>query len=71
MKSEINNSNEPARSTLASFLLFTGPIVAAGGILAIFRTQERDPFYALLIPVGIIMWFAGVILRFRPHPPSK
>ena len=56
---------ESTRSLTASFLLFTGPLVGGGGLLAILRTGERDPFFALLMPIGIVMWFAGLWLR-RP-----
>ena len=56
---------ESTRSITASFLLFTGPLVGGGGLLAILRTGERNALFALLMPIGIVMWFAGLWLR-RP-----
>jgi len=51
--------------TLGHFLTFIGPIVTMGGILAIWRTGDRDWFYVAFLPVGIAMWAAGFWLYHR------
>ena len=56
--------DESSRAILASFLLFMGPLVGGGGLLAMLRTQHRDLFFALLVPVGMGMWLAGFLLKW-------
>src|SRR5690606_10713372 len=58
------NPSDSTRGILAQFLLFIGPIIAAGGILATIRPRELLAFYALLAPIGAAIWLAGVWLRF-------
>ena len=47
-------------------MLFMGPVVGGGGLLAMMRTGERDLFFAALIPIGAVMWITGLWLK-RPR----
>ena len=42
--------------------------VAGGGFLAMLRTQTFSYFFTALIPIGMIMWLTGVIMRWRQTP---
>lgn len=50
------------RTTLGQFLVFIGPIIFAGGFLAIWRTGERNWFYGTLGVLGMLLWGLGVFL---------
>jgi hypothetical protein len=67
---------ESTRSITAQALKFLGLIVVCGGALAVLRLHETKEevqswFYALLMPVGLVMWIVGFYLSLAragaPH----
>ena len=61
---ESNTSTKPSTPHhWTGFLLFMGPLLSGGGVLAMLRTGDRDLFFCLLIPIGIVTWLIGWWLR--------
>ena len=57
--------NDPTSKTVGHFLTFVGPIMTTGGILAVWRTGDRDWFYIAFLPLGLILWALGFYLYHR------
>lgn len=53
------------RQTVAQALQFLGMLTSIGGSLTIIVRGFRDPFFYILMILGIVMWVAGLILRSR------
>jgi len=51
-------------------LRFLGLITTCAGALAILRTGERSLFYALFMPVGLVMWGLGFWMDHRGRGDS-
>ncbi len=46
-------------------MIFLGPLLFAGGFLAIWRTGQRSVFYALLGLIGLIVWAVGAWMSMK------
>ncbi|MBI1335553.1 MAG: hypothetical protein GC164_01170 [Phycisphaera sp.] len=64
-RSTTAESGRAKRAAVGQALTFLGPLVFAGGMLAIWRTGEKSVFYALLALVGLLIWLAGFWLVYR------
>ncbi len=56
---------DSTRALTAYALRFLGLIVTCAGALALIRTGERSIFYALLMPIGLVMWGTGFFMTKR------
>ena len=60
--------SDDGRRTLGQFLRFFGLLMTAGGSLAVIRLSRagtRDAFIALLLPLGLVIWYVGLRIESR------
>lgn len=62
---------ESGRQVCGQFLKFIGLVASAGGSLALIRLlgtrEEGSPFYALFMPVGLVIWLVGFLMCSTPR----
>lgn len=64
-------ASESSRQLCGQFLKFIGLVASAGGSLALIRLlgtrEEGNPFYALFMPAGLVIWLVGFLMCATPR----
>lgn len=58
-----SSDNDSSRAIAGQFLCFAGLITTCAGALALIRTGEPSLFFAVLMPIGMVMWAVGRWMR--------